>query len=302
MNRLTTDNPESNYELGLNLAYVKDDEVWLRLDPDMNLCEYAAKQCPDFGCPGVTPEEVMETGLLDCGDCPIAIMYAAAIQAAELRERLKQYEDLGLNPEEMACINRGDKDCDADQLCACMGIVRRRLEKLKGGNDERKRNHQPGAWFYPGVFHGRMDGRTGPGCAGICPAAACGSERQAGKGGRRMSGMDNVERVVGGFAAAHDGLPIRVKRMNRSGPDCDVQIALDVPAGEYLGIRVFLLEELREPTPQEWTLYASKRRMGYFVAVCYDAAYAMAAIGNYLHLRPGQHFAQGVPVFKGAVF
>ena len=115
-----------------------------------------------------------------------------------------------------------------------------------------------------------------------------------------MSGLDSVERAVGSFAAAHDGLPIRVQRMNRSGPACDVQIALDAPAGEYRGIRVFLLEELREPTPQEWALYASKRRMGYFVAVCYDVAYAMTAIGNYLGLRPGQGFAQGVPVFKGA--
>ena len=109
MNRLTTDNPESNYELGLNLAYVKDDEVWLRLGPDMNLCEYAAKQCPGFGCPGVTPEEVMETGLLDCGDCPVAMLYATACQAAAMREKLKRYENLGLDPEEMGWTSMDER-------------------------------------------------------------------------------------------------------------------------------------------------------------------------------------------------
>ena len=38
-------------------------------------------------------EEVMEDGLMDCDDCTIALMYALAIQAAELRARVKKYED-----------------------------------------------------------------------------------------------------------------------------------------------------------------------------------------------------------------
>ena len=99
MKRLTTDHPESNVELAMNLAYVKDSEVWLRLYPDMSLCEYAAAACARQGCGDMTPESIMEDGLNDCDDCPVAIAYAAAIQAAELRERLKAYEDAGLSPE-----------------------------------------------------------------------------------------------------------------------------------------------------------------------------------------------------------
>jgi len=114
-----------------------------------------------------------------------------------------------------------------------------------------------------------------------------------------MSGMEHVERVARCYAEQNGGLDIRVKRFNKNRPGCDVQIALDVPAGPYVGIRVFLLEELREPTPQEWTLFHSKQNLGYFVAVCFEASMAMTAIGNYLHLRPGQRFAAGMPVFKG---
>ena len=99
MKRLTADHPESNVELAMNLAYVKDSEVWLRLDPDMSLCKYAAAACAWQGCGDITPESIMENGLNDCDDCPVAIAYAAAIQAAELRERLKAYEDAGLSPE-----------------------------------------------------------------------------------------------------------------------------------------------------------------------------------------------------------
>lgn len=114
-----------------------------------------------------------------------------------------------------------------------------------------------------------------------------------------MSGMEHVERVARCFADEHGGLPIEVKRFNKGRQACDVQIALDVPAGPYKGIRVFLLEELREPRPQEWTLFRSKQNLGYFVAVCFEASMAMAAIGNFLHLRPGQRFTEGTPVFKG---
>lgn len=107
MIRLTTDTPNGTYKENLlNLAYAEDRKVWLRLNPDEELCEYTARKCNcQAGCePGITPEEVLEDGLLDCEDCPIAIMYSLAIQAAELRTRLKQYEDTGLTPEEIAAL------------------------------------------------------------------------------------------------------------------------------------------------------------------------------------------------------
>ena len=105
MIRLTTDTPNGTYmENLLNLAYAKDREVWLRLNPDVRLCEYTAAACACYSCPNITPEDVMESGLLDCDGCPIAIMYTLAIQAAELRTCLKQYEDTGLTPEEVAAL------------------------------------------------------------------------------------------------------------------------------------------------------------------------------------------------------
>lgn len=89
--KLVTDHPDNNTERLMNLAYIKDEEIWLRLNPDEELCEFTARKCNcQAGCePGITPEEVLEDGLLDCEDCPIAIMYSLAIQAATLREALK---------------------------------------------------------------------------------------------------------------------------------------------------------------------------------------------------------------------
>jgi hypothetical protein len=44
----------------------------------------------------ITAEEVMNGACLECcsGECPIGCLYFAAVQAAELRGRLKEYEDL----------------------------------------------------------------------------------------------------------------------------------------------------------------------------------------------------------------
>ena len=49
----------------------------------------------------------------------------------ELVQRLAEYENTGLTAEELGCINRGDCDCDHDQICACLGIVRRRFADLE---------------------------------------------------------------------------------------------------------------------------------------------------------------------------
>ena len=92
MDRLTTDAPSNNAERLLNFAYALNGEVWLRLNPDVALVDFVSARCRDQGC-DLTAEEVMEDGLMDCDDCTIALMYALAIQAAELRARVKKYED-----------------------------------------------------------------------------------------------------------------------------------------------------------------------------------------------------------------
>lgn len=97
MKRLTTDNPQSNFECMMNYAYDKDGRVTLRYGAgkqDIDLCEYMAivakSQCESF-----TADDFMEGACLecDCCECPYGILYTVAVQAAELRVRLKEYED-----------------------------------------------------------------------------------------------------------------------------------------------------------------------------------------------------------------
>lgn len=108
MKRLTTDNPQNNTETLLNYAYVKDRRAILRHgggQAHVDLCEYIAKQAKKAGC-DLTADDVMEGSCMEC-DCPLGILYTVATQAAETRERLKRYEDIGLDPEGIAmALNR----------------------------------------------------------------------------------------------------------------------------------------------------------------------------------------------------
>ena len=91
--RLTNDNPTSNTETMLNLAYAKDGNVYLRYGvDDINLCDYVSDLATNKGC-NYTSNEIMEGACLEC-DCCVNLLYCLAVQAAELRERLKHYEDL----------------------------------------------------------------------------------------------------------------------------------------------------------------------------------------------------------------
>lgn len=95
MDRLTTDTPETNLQALLNFAYAKDQRVVLAYADDKNdhdLCEYVANFALRNGCI-FTPEEVMDGACSEC-DCHIAVMKNTAIQAAELRGRLKRIEDI----------------------------------------------------------------------------------------------------------------------------------------------------------------------------------------------------------------
>lgn len=98
MKRLTTDKPTSAVEAMLNYAYAKDGKVFLRYgdgEEDIDLCEYISRESGRNSCRN-SPEEVMEGGCLEC-DCVFAVLHIVATQAAELRERLKFYEDREAN-------------------------------------------------------------------------------------------------------------------------------------------------------------------------------------------------------------
>ena len=95
MDRLTTDNPKTNLQTLLNYAYAKDKAVHLAFGNDeenIPLDEYIALKASENGC-RTTTTEVMEGGCMEC-DCPIGILNTVAIQAAELRGRLKMIEDI----------------------------------------------------------------------------------------------------------------------------------------------------------------------------------------------------------------
>ena len=95
MERLTTDTPSNNIEALLNYAYAKNMRVKLRGDDgeDRDLAEYVAELAKAKGC-DMSDEDVMEGSCcMEC-DCELAVLNVLAIQAAELRHRLKQYEDL----------------------------------------------------------------------------------------------------------------------------------------------------------------------------------------------------------------
>ena len=103
MERLTTDNPKNNVETVLNYAKVKGNEVYLTYadGEEIALAEYIAKHAAeDHGCDTTAQEVIEGDSCMDC-DCPLAILNAVAIQAAELRACLMQYEDTGLSPKEI---------------------------------------------------------------------------------------------------------------------------------------------------------------------------------------------------------
>lgn len=106
MNRLTTDKPVGNTERMLNFAYCADGRVKLLYaegKDNIDLCEYVAYRATSVGC-CLTDDDVMDGSCEEGCDCVLSVLYTIAVQAAELRERLKQYENTGLTPEEVESI------------------------------------------------------------------------------------------------------------------------------------------------------------------------------------------------------
>ena len=113
MKRLTTNCPDNNLDAALNLFYIKDCETWVRGGgdgpdyPDIRLYDFIRKAAkillPDLDFP--TDDDGVDCAmgelLLDGPDEPtglLALLYTAAWSYAELRGRLMQYEDTGLEP------------------------------------------------------------------------------------------------------------------------------------------------------------------------------------------------------------
>ena len=113
MKRLTTNCPDNNLDAALNMFYIKDFETWVRGGgdgpdyPDIRLYDFIRKAAkillPDLDFPmdddGV--DYAIGELLLDGPDEPtglLALLYTAAWSYAELRGRLMQYEDTGLEP------------------------------------------------------------------------------------------------------------------------------------------------------------------------------------------------------------
>lgn len=130
MERLTTDTPKSNCEILMNYCTVGNDG-WAELkyaggEENVKLHEYTTKCCKEHGCKNITADFVAEDGLLDCYDCPIAIMYYCGVQAAENNARLAAYEDTGLTPEQIAKLQ-----ADNAKLCKLLNTAME--EVLKDG-------------------------------------------------------------------------------------------------------------------------------------------------------------------------
>lgn len=108
MKRLTTDNPQDNFETVMNMVYGKDGWQYIRCgDGDMRTTDFCLMLCRDHGCDvseTITQnDEYKDEWLCDCAfeGCPIATVYAALSGFGHVRGRLKMYEDAGMMPPEV---------------------------------------------------------------------------------------------------------------------------------------------------------------------------------------------------------
>lgn len=106
MEKIVNDDPQTNVEMMMNLAFIKDKEVWIRCGSekgeDCNLIDFVNRACKEHKCEYAEDLKKLEHDFDNVGDmlmmcsgegCPIGTFYYVAIQAAELREHLRKYED-----------------------------------------------------------------------------------------------------------------------------------------------------------------------------------------------------------------
>ena len=122
MERLTTDKPQNNLQTALNLFYAKDGDAWVLGGgqppecPDCTLNDYIRRAIKQVAtCPPLfddlddqTLAEVMADWTVDgieSHEGLIGMLYTAGWVCAELRARLKDYEDHGLTSEEISKLD-----------------------------------------------------------------------------------------------------------------------------------------------------------------------------------------------------
>lgn len=149
LEKMVSDDPKTMDGTMLNYAYAKDKKVFLRyagLEENVDLCEYISKEslnkC-DFP-EGVSADEVMEGACLECdsAECPLRYLYFAAVQAAELRERLRMYENHTADWVKTVAERNGNANCSRcgyfgwydDRFCSGCGSYMKSCnnENLKG--------------------------------------------------------------------------------------------------------------------------------------------------------------------------
>ena len=146
--RLTTDSPKNNVEMALNLFFVKDKEVWVRgygkdgadislfdLSRDLTRwnCPYVDLDISDDSFSMMMAEWLWED--VESFEHVLALLYQAAWVCAELRERLKAYEDSKLSPEDAANLHAILRLGD--------GMTMMRLRELAVANQEGRVVVQP---------------------------------------------------------------------------------------------------------------------------------------------------------------
>lgn len=108
MNRMTTDNPQNNFETIMNLVYDNDGWQYIRHgDTEMRTTDFCLMLCKERGCVTLNhpmSDEAKDEFLCDCvyDGCPIATIYAALSGFGHVRARLKMYEDAGIMPPKSA--------------------------------------------------------------------------------------------------------------------------------------------------------------------------------------------------------
>lgn len=119
MRRLTTDMPENNTETALNLFYIKDGWTWVTggghapKHEDISLCDYVRMIVKEHGlCIDLSDDDYgISDALYECLfdgtdtiEGIVATLYTAGWAFAEIRQRLKEYEDTGLEPKEIKAL------------------------------------------------------------------------------------------------------------------------------------------------------------------------------------------------------
>lgn len=109
MGRLTTDTPECNFSAALNLFYINAGVVYVRGSgatsdcPDVTLGEYIREIAKAHNVD--RPVELLPKELLynrpETVEDLVALIDTVGWAFAELRARLKRYEDTGLEPEKI---------------------------------------------------------------------------------------------------------------------------------------------------------------------------------------------------------